>query len=112
MKWSQLLNDYSHFLKIERGLSDNSIKSYKNDVKKLIEFLKKNQINKSPDKIEKKTIQEFIYNIAKEVNARSQARKISGLRGFFDYLIFENYRENNPMDLIAGFDAGRPHQSF
>jgi integrase/recombinase XerD len=107
MKWNQILNDYSHYLKIERGLSDNSINSYKNDVKKLIGFLEENKIIKSPTKIEKETIQEFIYNIAKKVNARSQARTISGLRGFFDYLIFENYRQSNPMDLIEAPKIGR-----
>ena len=107
MKWLQILNDYSHYLKIERGLSDNSINSYKNDVKKLIAFLVESKITKSPYKIEKDTIQEFVYKIAKELNARSQARIISGLRGFFDYLIFENYRENNPMDLIEAPKIGR-----
>lgn len=107
MKWHQILNDYSHYLKIERGLSDNSINSYKNDVKKLIAFLVESKITKSPYKIEKDTIQEFVYKIAKELNARSQARIISGLRGFFDYLIFENYRENNPMDLIEAPKIGR-----
>lgn len=107
MKWNQILNDYSHYLKIERGLSDNSINSYKNDVKKLIGFLEEKNISMSPHKIEKETIQEFIYNIAKEVNARSQSRTISGLRGFFDYLIFENYRETNPMELIETPKIGR-----
>ena len=107
MKWNQLLNDYSHYLKIERGLSENSISSYKNDVKKLIGFLKEKKMSIPPQNIAKETIQEFIYSIAKEVNARSQSRIISGLRGFFDYLIFENYRETNPMDLIEAPKIGR-----
>lgn len=107
MNWTQALNDFSLYLKIERGLSDNSINSYKNDVKKLIKFLIDNEITVTPISIEKETIQEFIYAIAKEVNARSQSRTISGLRGFFDYLIFENYREANPMELIEAPKIGR-----
>ncbi len=107
MKWQQTLEDYIHYLKIERGLSANSISSYSRDVKKLIGFLEDNDISISPIKIEKDNIQKFIYNIAKEVNARSQSRTISGLRSFFDFLIFENYRETNPLELIESPKIGR-----
>lgn len=107
MKWQQALEDYTNYLKIERGLSINSINSYSRDVKKLIRFLEHNDITISPVKITKETIQEFIYQIAKEVNARSQSRTISGLRSFFDFLIFENYRESNPLELIEAPKIGR-----
>jgi len=107
MKWHQALEDYTNYLKIERGLSHNSISSYSRDVKKLISFLEVNDISLSPIKIDKTTIQEFIYHIAKEVNARSQSRIISGLRSFFDFLIFENYRETNPLELIEAPKIGR-----
>ena len=52
-------------------------------------------------------MQAFIYFLAKEVKPRSQARIISGLKGFFNYLIFEDYREDNPMDLIEPPKVGR-----
>ena len=107
MKWTQSLEDYSNFLKIERGLSINSINSYNQDVKKLIAFLLENDIKLSPIDIDHKTIQQFIYTIAKSVNARSQSRIISGLRSFFDYLIFEDYRETNPLALIESPKTGR-----
>lgn len=107
MKWQQALEDYINYLKIERGLSLNSISSYSRDVKKLISFLEVNDISMSPIKIDKTIIQEFIYQIAKEVNARSQSRIISGLRSFFDFLIFENYRETNPLELIEAPKIGR-----
>ena len=107
MKWHQVLEDYNNYLKIERGLSPNSIISYSRDVKKLISFLEGNDILISPIKIDKTIIQEFIYHIAKEVNARSQSRIISGLRSFFDFLIFENYRETNPLELIEAPKIGR-----
>ena len=107
MKWQQALQDYSHYLKIERGLSQNSINSYKQDVKKLVIFLEENKIEVSPIKIGAETIQQFVYTIAKTVNARSQSRLISGLRSFFDYLIFEGYRETNPLELIESPKIGR-----
>lgn len=112
MKWSQALKDYQLYLKIERGLSANSISSYALDVKKLISFLEEKEINDSPIAISKDIIKEFVYTISKEVNARSQSRIISGLRSFFDYLIFEGYRKDNPLDLIESPKIGRKLPDF
>ncbi len=100
MNWNESILDYSHYLKIERGLSSHTIQNYIRDVKKLISFIDKKKITSTPIEINEDLIQQFIYEIAKEISPRSQARIISGLRSFFDYLIFENYRESNPTDLI------------
>jgi integrase/recombinase XerD len=107
MKWKNAINDYQLYLKIERGLSINTIESYTRDIEKLLLFLDNNEINLSPISIDKDCIQQFIYHIAKLVNARSQARIISGLRSFFDYLIFEDYRKSNPTDLLETPKIGR-----
>jgi integrase/recombinase XerD len=61
----------------------------------------------SPLEITSIQIQEFIYNIAKSINPRSQSRLISGLRSFFDYLIFENYLQTNPLEQIEAPKIGR-----
>ena len=100
MNWNESILDYSHYLKIERGLSSHTIQNYIRDVKKLISFIDKKKITCTPIEINEDLIQQFIYEIAKEISPRSQARIISGLRSYFDYLIFENYRESNPTDLI------------
>lgn len=107
MKWTQAIQDFSHFLKIERGLSQNTIDNYIHDVKKLMNYLEQNSMSISPLKIESESLQEFIYTIAKTVNARSQSRIISGLRSFFDYLVFEDYRKTNPLSLIESPKIGR-----
>ena len=107
MKWKNALHDYQLFLKIERGLSKNTVDSYKRDLEKLILFLKNNNISSNPITIDKNNLQEFIYQIAKEVNPRSQARIISGLRSFFEYLVFEDYRNTNPTILIESPKIGR-----
>ena len=100
MKWNESILDYSHYLKIERGLSYHTIQNYIRDVKKLVYFLDEEKISSSPIGINEELIQKFIYTIAKKISPRSQARIISGLRSYFDYLIFENYRASNPTDLI------------
>ncbi|MCA0131657.1 site-specific tyrosine recombinase/integron integrase [Winogradskyella alexanderae] len=107
MKWYNALKDYQHYLKIERGLSSNSIENYSYDIKKLINYLVENTISESPISIDDTLVKEFIYHISKSLNPRSQARLISGLRNFFDYLIFENYRTTNPLDLIESPKIGR-----
>jgi integrase/recombinase XerD len=107
MKWQQALKDYLSYLRIERGLSENSISNYALDIKKLITWLDDSKIHSTPIAIKPEVIQEFIYTIAKEVNPRSQSRIISGLKGFFNYLIFENYRETNPLELIESPKIGR-----
>ena len=107
MKWPQAITHYQNYLKIERGLSENSISNYTFDINKLVKWLVLNNIKTSPINIEKETLQEFIYNIAKELNPRSQSRIISGLKGFFNYLIFEEYRATNPLDLIESPKIGR-----
>ncbi len=100
MKWQQALQDYQDYLRIERGLSANSIKNYSLDLKKLIKWLSDEDITISPVSISEETIQQFIYTIAKEMQPQSQSRVISGLRGFFNYLVFEEYRKTNPLELI------------
>jgi len=107
MKWNKALKDYKHYLKLERGLSDNSIESYSLDVEKLIRFLDYNNINTTPLIISSDTLKEFIYQVAKVVNERSQARLISGLKSFFNYLLFEDYRVDNPLELIESPKIGR-----
>ncbi|WP_299104415.1 site-specific tyrosine recombinase XerD [uncultured Tenacibaculum sp.] len=107
MKWKLALTDYLNYLKIERGLSQNSIESYQRDIKKLVNFLKAAELDISPNNINSDTIQQFIYETSKKIGARSQARLISGLRSFFDYLVFENYRKDNPTDLIESPNIGR-----
>lgn len=107
MKWEHALKDYKLYLKIERGLSNNSITSYGLDVEKLIGFLEDKHISVSPLNISKETIQQYIYELAKTVNVRTQSRMISGLRSFFNYLIFEDYRVDNPLELIESPKIGR-----
>ncbi|EDP96333.1 site-specific tyrosine recombinase XerD [Kordia algicida OT-1] len=107
MKWTHTLRDFQHFLRIERGLSENTIVNYSHDIEKLIRFVENNAINHSPLSIDEATVQQFIYEIAKVLNARSQTRIISGLKSFFNYLVFEDYRKDNPTELIEAPKIGR-----
>ena len=107
MNWKNAIKDFKTYLTIERGLSKNTIENYQRDIEKLNLFLENNNINSSPITISFEETQQFIYEIAKLVSPSSQARIISGLRSFFDYLVFEEYRTSNPTDLIEVPKIGR-----
>ena len=107
MNWSQAVTDYQTFLKIERGLSENSILNYRNDLKVFQGFLIQINSNEGPLDCSRETVQKFIYETAKVMSPHTQARRIAGLRSFFDYLIFESYRKINPTDLIETPKLGR-----
>lgn len=107
MNWKQVILAYTHYLKIERGLSNNSIKSYQRDLNKLLYFIDNNKYTVLPTTITTQTIQEFIYQESKYISARSQARLLSALKSFFNYLVFEQYREENPTVLIETPKIGR-----
>ena len=107
MKWSPALNDFQHYLKIERGLSQNTVHSYRLDVQKLVRYFKTHSITANPIDIRAELIQQFLYELAKNANSRTQSRVISGLRSFFDFLVFENYRKSNPIEQIEAPKIGR-----
>ena len=107
MKWEHAVKDYKDYLRIERGLSLNTISNYVLDIEKLAGFLSEHHLNEGPLEISKETVQTFVYDVAKTMNPRSQARIISGLKGFFNYLIFEEYRKDNPIELIETPKIGR-----
>tara|TARA_A100000171_G_scaffold53095_1_gene76785 strand:- start:9130 stop:10026 length:897 start_codon:yes stop_codon:yes gene_type:complete len=107
MKWHRALTDYKSYLKIERGLSRNTLQNYGLDIQKLILWCEDNKLKCTPLTITEIEIQQFIYELSKTMNPRSQSRIISGLRGFFAWLIFEEYRKTNPLELIESPKTGR-----
>ncbi len=105
--WQSYIKEYQNYLRLERGLSKNTIENYSFDIEKLVLFLEQHNIKVSPLQINEETIQQFIYDISSKVNARSQSRIISGLKSFFNYLIFEDYRNDTPFELIEVPKIGR-----
>ena len=107
MDWNQAIKDYKSYLKIERGLSLNSIVSYENDTLSLKNYILDNKIKESPIECTPDTVNSFIYNSSKKNSPISQARKISGLKSFFKFLVFEGYLKSSPMSNIESPKLGR-----
>lgn len=99
MSWNRYIKDFVSFLKIEKGLAENSVLAYQNDVKKLQDFSETSKLEVEDVTFEdlKKFIQE-LYTLG--LSARSQSRIISGVKQFFTYLVLENEIETNPSELI------------
>ncbi len=105
--WKPFLKNYAHYLRIERGMSENTMQSYLFDLQKLTAYLEEFSIVASPMDISEEEIKNFVYHLSKQVSARTQARVISGLKSFFQYLMVEDYRKDFPMELIETPKLGR-----
>ena len=104
MQWKKHIQEFTQYLLIEKGLANNTIINYQIDCNNLaIHFA---DSNISPINIITADLQNFLYNYSKTHKARSQARLISGLSAFFEYLLIEKYREDNPMDIIESPKIG------
>ena len=107
MNWKNAISDFELFLKIERGLSKNSITNYIRDVNALHGFIIDNKIQVTPIDCDLETVQQFIYEQAKEISPHSQARRLSGLKSFFNYLIFESYRNPSAVTMFQAEHQNR-----
>ena len=99
MNWQQALRGFRTYLILERGLSQNTIKAYLNDLKALQKFSEKEDC--------KIALLELIHleeclkiEIEEGKSKRSIARIVSSWRSFFDYLVYDKALENNPTDLL------------
>ena len=97
MDWKKNLNNYHDYITIERNLSQNSIQSYMRDLNQFSKFNQK--IN--PLHIKRENILEYIDYINEyNISARSQARILSSIRSFYNFLIFENKLKIDPCEHI------------
>lgn len=93
----QLLNEYITYLLVEKGLSANTIASYKSDILKLNEYLKTSGYDEI-DKINRKTILQYIWYLGnKGLASTSLARKMASLKSYFTFLAAEKYITKNPV---------------
>ena len=101
MNWDKHIRGFISYLKVERSLSINSVQAYTRDIKKLINFLNESNLDLQPDNIKKIHLNDFIAAINRNgINAKSQARIISGIKAFYKYLLLEDFIKVNPAELL------------
>ena len=104
--WNRYIKEFVSYLKIEKGLAENSIFAYQNDVAKLHDFSV--SIDKNAEQISYNDLKLFIaalYDLG--LSARTQARIISGIKQFYGYLLLENYITVDPSELLDQPKIGR-----
>jgi integrase/recombinase XerD len=108
MDWDSTIKGFISFLTLEKGLSSNSIEAYERDVKRMATFLARELKINTPKKVESKHIEKFLQLLHElEISPRSQARNLSGIRSYFQYLILEDILTADPTELINGPKTSR-----
>jgi integrase/recombinase XerD len=104
--WERYIKDFVSYLKIEKGLAENSILAYQNDVDKLKDFAA--GIRKTADQLDYEDLKQFLSTLFDlGLSARSQARIISGIKQFYGFLILENLVKVDPSELLEQPKLGR-----
>jgi len=104
--WDRYIKHFISYLKIEKGLAENSVLAYERDVHKLAEFA--NVVSKEAADLSLADLQEFIHQLHQlGLAARSQARIISAIKQFFNFLILEDELKNDPCELLEMPKIGR-----
>ncbi|MDE3234644.1 MAG: site-specific tyrosine recombinase XerD [Bacteroidota bacterium] len=99
--WEAYKKGYKAWLQLEKSLSDNSVEAYLRDVDKLTSFLLTTNNTKAPSDVDLKDLQAFLKWIgALGMTATSQARIISGIRGFYKYCLIEQITTKDPSLLL------------
>jgi len=108
MSWSTIKNEFKNYLRLEKSLSAHSVEAYLRDVQQFESFLLLESHDKTVTQIQLSDVQHFIIYVNElGMSERSQARIISGLKSFFNYLILEDIIEESPVDLVDSPKIGR-----
>src|SRR4051794_36025996 len=99
--WEAYKKGFKSYLQLEKSLSENSVEAYIRDVEKLTTFLIATDEKKSPAEMDLKNLQQFIKWVSElGMTASSQARTISGIKGFYKYCLIENIVTVDPTVLL------------
>ncbi|MCD4730755.1 MAG: site-specific tyrosine recombinase XerD [Bacteroidales bacterium] len=108
MIWQNYINGFNIFLRLEKGLSNNSIEAYVHDINKFLQYQAAVNLDIPPDKVSLHDLQDFIRWINElGLSAKTQTRIISGLKAFYKYLVIEDIIRQNPAELLESPRLGR-----
>lgn len=103
----RILKDYSYYLRVERGMSTNTVASYRSDVKAFMEWMSSLGGHGSLAGVDSEDVAAFLASHSAALSKRSQSRELSALTSFFDWLVLEGERKDNPCDNVDSPKIGR-----
>lgn len=99
--WEQIIDYYRGYIRLERGLSKNSIEAYMRDVVKLRDFMESAFPQVPPEAVKHEHIEAFMANLYDHGAVKSsQARALSGVRSFYSFMLHTDRMESVPTELI------------
>lgn len=104
---SDILKNYSYYLRVERGMSSNTVSSYCSDVKAFMTWMSSLGGHGSLAAVDSEDIAAFLADHSSGLSKRSQSRELSALTSFFDWLVLEGERKDNPCDRVDSPKIGR-----
>ena len=103
--YTNIVKDYMRYLKLERNFSPNTLEAYRRDLHNLLEFLQKKDLSVLDVKLE--DLEEFSAGLHDMgISPRSQARVLSGIRSFYNFLVLEDYLQDDPTELLPSPQIG------
>ena len=95
------LDDYIQHLRVERGLSRHTVDGYASDLGKFGSWLADERV--VLDEVDEPTVAGFLVTLSQQgLSARTQARALSSIRGFFRFLVHEHRHPRDPTELLEG----------
>ncbi|MGI4872889.1 MAG: site-specific tyrosine recombinase XerD [Janthinobacterium lividum] len=108
MTWPQAIKQFDGYLRLEKSLSPNSVEAYRRDVRKLHQWLELEKLQAGPLQVTTRLLRDFLTALTElGLSSTSQARTLSGLKAFFEFLIMEDLLKNDPTDTLESPKAGR-----
>lgn len=102
------ISEYKGYLQLEKNLSGNSVEAYLHDIKRLSTYLEAQSADIKLKDIQLRHLQDYlIWLLEFEISPRTQARNISSLKSFFQYLTYANIQENDPAILLESPKLGK-----
>ncbi len=99
--WQAYLKGFKAYLQLERSMSDNTVDAYIHDVQMLADFIQSSKDDVSIASVSMTDLQGFLKNVTElGLSAGTQARVLSGIKSFFNYLLLEEVISKNPTELL------------
>ena len=101
-KWNRAAKGFKQYIKLEKGLSKNTVEAYMRDYTLFAHFILR-QYDVAPTQVEQYMVERYLAYLFEECNhARtSQARELSGVKSFYNYLLINDKIEVSPTEMIT-----------
>ena len=101
-KWNREAKRFKQYIRLEKGLSENTVDAYMRDYSTFASFILR-MYNVPPTKVEQYMVERYLVFLFEECRQAktSQARKLSGVKAFFNYLLVNDKIEQSPTELIS-----------